>query len=130
MRRLLIPAIALAATLTAAPLMAQPQLADLGGTLRGTSTAPAQGDLEVVENNGHQFVKFGQNFTVASQAECEVRHIDGGTGKTTTIGRLVNKAGYQVYEVPAGLKIDAADRIVIYSPLHGDDLATINLVEE
>lgn len=130
MRRLLISTIALAATLTAAPLMAAPQLADLGGTLRGTATAPAQGDVEIVDNNGHQFVKFGQNFTVASQAESEVRHIDGQTGQVTTLGKLVNKSGYQVYEVPAGLKIDSTDRIVVYSPLHADELATVNLADE
>ncbi len=130
MRRLIFPIVALAATLTAAPTLAAPQLADLGGTLRGTATAPATGEVEVVENNGHQFVKFGENFSVASQAESEVRHIDGQTGAVTTIARLANKSGYQVYEVPAGLSIDSADRIVVYSPLHADELATVNLVDE
>lgn len=90
-------------------------------------SATAPGDVEIVTKDGHQFVKFGTNFSVESQAECEVQHVDGQTGKVTTIGQLISRKGYQVYEVPDGLVINRGDRIVIYSPLMADDLATVEL---
>ena len=98
------------------------------GQLQGTVSDP--GDVEIVSNDGHQFVKFGSTFVVESQAECEVQHVDGQTGKVTKIGQLVSKKGYQVYQVPEGLVIDSADRIVVYSPLIADDLATVELEKE
>ncbi len=95
--------------------------------LQGTINTPR--DVEVVSRDGHQFVKFNSSFSVESQAECEVQHVDGQTGKVTKIGQLVSKKGYQVYQVPEGLVIDSADRIVVYSPLIADDLATVELNE-
>ena len=50
--------------------------------------------------------------------------------RVTKIGQLVSKKGYQVYQVPEGLVIDSADRIVVYSPLIADDLATVELEKE
>lgn len=96
--------------------------------LQGTLNTPR--DVEVVSRDGHQFLKFGSSFSVESQAECVVQHVDGQTGKITKIGQLVSKKGYQVYEVPEGLVIDGADQIVVYSPLIADDLATVELLED
>lgn len=95
------------------------------GSLQGSVNQP--GDVEVVSRDGYQYVKFGKSFSVESQAECEVRHLDAQTGQVTTIGQLVSKHGYQVYQVPDGLVIDDADRIVIYSPLIAEDLANVEL---
>lgn len=111
-------------------LAAGPTTAEPTTVLKGTVLNPAAGDIEVLSSNGHQYLKFEKNFAVASQAESEVRHIDGQTGQSTFIGYLVNRQGYQVYEVPAGLTIDSDDRIVVYSPLMADDLATVELDEE
>lgn len=111
--------ILLAAWLLSLGAYAQP------GSLQGTVNQP--GDIEVVSRDGYQYVKFGESFSVESQAECEVRHLDAQTGQVTTIGQLVSKHGYQVYQVPDGLVIDDADRIVIYSPLIAEDLASVEL---
>ncbi len=93
--------------------------------LQGSVATP--GDVTIVSSGEHQFVKFGSNFAVESQAECEVQHVDSQTGKVTKIGQLISRKGYQVYQVPEGLVIDRGDRIVIYSPLMADDLATVEL---
>lgn len=96
-------------------------------TLQGS--AATSGDVEIVTSGEHQYVKFGSNFAVESQAECEVQHVDSQTGKVTKIGQLISRKGYQVYQVPEGLVIDRGDRIVVYSPLMADELATVELSE-
>lgn len=102
---------------------------ELDGAMNGTVVAPAQGQVEVVSNSGHQFIKFSQDFAVSSQAEAEVRLVDGQTGKVTFIAYLNRQNGYQVYEVPPNMNVDEGDQIVIYSPLTADNVATVDLVE-
>lgn len=126
---------AITLSLMAGPALAGPNSgmnpkADLEGSLQGTTVNPAAGEVEIVSNSGHQFIKFNKEFEVASQAETEVRLVDGQTGKVSFVGYLVDKNGYQVYEVPEGMKVDEADRIVLYSPLHAEDLATVELSDE
>lgn len=127
MKRLILTTL-LGIALTAGPALAQPShQVDFGGPLQGSTVTPASGGLEVVSSGGHQYIKFSEDFSVASQAETEIRHIDGQTGAVTTLGNLASRKGYQVYEVPQHLVIDGSDTIVLYSPLHADDLATVEL---
>ena len=102
----------------------------LDGAVKGTANSPAAGDVRVVSNEGRQFIKFDDQFQVASQAETEVRLVDGKTGKQTVVGHLVKRKGAQSYTVPANLKVDSEDRIVLYSPLQAEDLATVDLQAE
>lgn len=115
--------------LSSGSVLAQPSSVrvELAGALQGSGGTSAAGDVEVVSSGEHQYIKFGDSFTVASQAETEIRHIDGQTGQVTTLGNLVSRTGYQVYEVPAHIIIDKDDTIVLYSPLHADDIATVEL---
>lgn len=111
-------------------LAAGPSAAEPTSVLKGTVSSQAAGDIEVISADGQQYIKFAENFSVTSQAESEVRHLDGQTGQTTFIAYLANRRGYQVYEVPEGLVIDEQDSIVVYSPLMADDLATVELRDE
>ena len=56
--------------------------------------------------------------------------MDGKTGKETLVGHLISKQGAQVYTIPKNLTVDGSDRIVIYSPLRAEDLATVDLQVE
>jgi hypothetical protein len=116
--------------LSAGPSWAEPVMLGLEGPIRGSVVTPAAGQIEVVSSGDHQYLKFSEEFSVASQAETEIRHLDGQTGAITVIGKLISRNGYQVYEVPERLKIDGDDQIVLYSPLHADDLATVELSED
>lgn len=84
----------------------------------------------MISNSDHQFVRFDKDFSVASQAEAEVRLIDGETGKVSFIAFLSKKNGYQIYEIPEHLHVGEGDRIVIYSPLRAENVATVELTDE
>lgn len=111
------------------PSFAQ-QADQLDGAMRGTTTAAADGQVQVVSNSGHQYIKFDKDFAVASQAEAEVRLIDGKTGKVSFIAFLNKQNGYQIYELPDHLSVEEGDQIVIYSPLRAENVATVDLSEE
>lgn len=117
----------IASLLFGLPALAQPGTANLDGTLRGTVSNPAAGQVEVVSSGGHQYIKFDDKFSVRSQTETEVRHVDGATGKVTVIGPLVSREGYQVYEVPERVTVGSDDKIVLYNPLYANDLADVDL---
>lgn len=127
----LVLAAAAALTLGIAPIHAQPAAPlQLDGSMQGTTTAPARGEVQVITNSEHQFIRFDKDFSVASQAETEVRLVDGQTGKVSFIAFLSKKNGYQIYEVPEHLHIDDGDKIVIYSPLRAENVATVELLED
>ena len=111
------------------PSFAQ-QANQLDGSMQGTTTAAADGEVQVISNSGHQFIRFDKDFAVDSQAETEVRLVDGKTGKVSFIGFLSKKNGYQIYEVPEGMQIGDGDQIVIYSPLRAENVATVELSED
>ncbi len=127
MRNVLLSTAIVASLLFALPAVADPGTVNLDGQLRGTVSNPAAGQVEVISNGGHQFLKFSEDFSVASQTETEVRHVDGESGKITVIGALVSEKGYQVYEVPERLVIESNDKIVLYNPLYANDLADVDL---
>ncbi len=116
--------------LSITPADAQPSVTRLDGSMQGTTTAAAEGEVQVISNSGHQFIRFDKDFAVASQAEAEVRLVDGETGKVSFIAFLSKRNGYQIYEVPEYLQVGQGDRIVIYSPLRAENVATVELSEE
>jgi hypothetical protein len=109
---------------------ARAEQTSLDGAVQGIHGSPAAGQATIVSRNGHQFLRFAEGFSVASQAEVEIRLVDGRTGAQTLVGRLSSRSGTQVYQLPEGVRAGEDDRIVLYSPLQAEDLATVELSEE
>lgn len=84
------------------------------GTISGMNGHHSSGSVYVVESNGDYFVRMGEDFTFDSAPLPIVALGSNGYKKETATEKLKSNSGASEYKLPAGLKIDEYNEVIIW----------------